>query len=148
MVLGPPCPTSQLFDQLPTSGGVLALQIFGPITALLSFLGITAATLDLKLLLLLVRAMPTLTSSRTTLGVDWLSLRLQVPSRGVRPVGTHTHCLSLVLLQFSALVLVEFVAVIVVASPLLRIQTQVGLSAPRCPLLAAQLLTGNDMRCC
>lgn len=71
-------PVAELFDQLPTSDGVLALQVFGPITALLSVMGISAATLDLKLLLLL----------------------------------------------FSALVLVEFVALMVVASPLLQVQAE------------------------
>ena len=47
--------TSQLFDQLSSSDGLLVLQVLGPVTVALSVLGVCAATLDLKLLLLLVR---------------------------------------------------------------------------------------------
>lgn len=48
-------PPSQLFEQLSSSDGLLVLQVFGPLTVFLSVLGVCAATLDLKLLLLLVR---------------------------------------------------------------------------------------------
>uniref|UniRef100_A0A3Q3F7H9 23 kDa integral membrane protein-like n=1 Tax=Labrus bergylta TaxID=56723 RepID=A0A3Q3F7H9_9LABR len=67
-----------LFDQLSSSDGLLVLQVFGPVTVVLSVLGICAATLDLKPLLLV----------------------------------------------FSALIFVEFVAMMVVASPLVQVQTQ------------------------
>ncbi|CAJ1054637.1 kDa integral membrane protein-like [Xyrichtys novacula] len=71
-------PVAELFDQLSSSDGLLALQVFGPVTVILSILGICAATLDLKPLLLV----------------------------------------------FSVLIFVEFVAMMVVASPLVQVQTQ------------------------
>ncbi|XP_023257647.1 23 kDa integral membrane protein-like [Seriola lalandi dorsalis] len=71
-------PVAKLFDQLSSSDGLLVLQVFGPITVVLSVLGITAASMDLKTLLLV----------------------------------------------FSALVFIEFVALMVVASPLVQVQTQ------------------------
>ncbi|KAG7218723.1 hypothetical protein INR49_019759 [Caranx melampygus] len=71
-------PVAELFLQLSSSDGLLVLQVFGPITVALSILGITAATLDLKPLLLL----------------------------------------------FSGLIFVEFVALMVVASPLVQVQSQ------------------------
>ncbi|XP_042367432.1 23 kDa integral membrane protein-like [Plectropomus leopardus] len=71
-------PVAQLFDQLSTSDGLLVLQVFGPITVILSVLGICAASLDTKPLLLV----------------------------------------------FSALIFVEFVALMVVASPLVQVQAQ------------------------
>uniref|UniRef100_UPI0037E768B3 23 kDa integral membrane protein-like n=1 Tax=Semicossyphus pulcher TaxID=241346 RepID=UPI0037E768B3 len=71
-------PVAELFDQLSTIDGLLVLQVFGPVTVILSVLGICAATLDLTPLLLV----------------------------------------------FSALVFVEFVAMMVVASPLVQSQTQ------------------------
>ncbi|XP_070848374.1 23 kDa integral membrane protein-like [Chaetodon trifascialis] len=70
-------PVAELFDQL-SSDGLLVLQVFGPVTVILSVLGICAATLDLKPLLLV----------------------------------------------FSALIFVEFVALMVVASPLVQVQAQ------------------------
>lgn len=45
---------SQLFERS-SSDGSLVLQVFGPLTVILSVMGICAATLDLKLLLLVVR---------------------------------------------------------------------------------------------
>lgn len=71
-------PVAALFDQLSTSDGLLVLQVFGPLTVVLSVLGVCAATLDLKPLLLV----------------------------------------------FSALIFVEFVALMVVASPLVQVQAQ------------------------
>ncbi|XP_026183207.1 23 kDa integral membrane protein-like [Mastacembelus armatus] len=71
-------PVAELFDQLSSSDGLLVLQVFGPITVVLSVLGICAASLDLK------------------------------------PI----------LLVFSALIFVEFVALMVVASPLVQVQAQ------------------------
>ncbi|KAJ0057019.1 hypothetical protein NL108_000854, partial [Boleophthalmus pectinirostris] len=71
-------PVAKLLDQLSSSDGLLVLQVLGPITVVLSLLGLCAASLDIKPLLLL----------------------------------------------FSALILVEFVALIVVASPLIQIQAQ------------------------
>ncbi|XP_041819898.1 23 kDa integral membrane protein-like [Chelmon rostratus] len=71
-------PVAELFDQLSSSDGLLVLQVFGPVTVILSVLGICAATLDLKPLLLV----------------------------------------------FSALIFVEFVALMVVASPLVQVQAQ------------------------
>ncbi|XP_042258572.1 uncharacterized protein LOC121890409 [Thunnus maccoyii] len=68
----------ELFDQLSSSDGLLVLQVFGPLTVLLSVLGVCAASLDLKPLLLV----------------------------------------------FSALIFVEFVALMVVASPLVQVQAQ------------------------
>lgn len=49
--LSPP----QLFERLSSSDGLLVLQVFGPLTVILSVMGVCAATLDLKLLLLVVR---------------------------------------------------------------------------------------------
>lgn len=72
-------PVAELFEQLSSSDGLLVLQVFGPITVVLSVLGICAASLDLKALLLL----------------------------------------------FSALIFVEFVALMVVASPLVQVQAQI-----------------------
>ncbi|KAF3705325.1 hypothetical protein EXN66_Car021016 [Channa argus] len=69
---------AELFDQLSSSDGLLVLQVFGPITVVLSVVGICAASLDLKPLLLV----------------------------------------------FSVLIFVEFVAVMVVASPLVQVQAQ------------------------
>ncbi|KAM6895886.1 uncharacterized protein FYW49_019730 isoform 2-T2 [Xenentodon cancila] len=66
------------FNQLSSSEVLLVLQVFGPITVLLAILGICAASLDYKPLLLL----------------------------------------------FSALIFVEFVAVMVVAAPLVQVQAQ------------------------
>ncbi|XP_070710199.1 23 kDa integral membrane protein-like [Pempheris klunzingeri] len=71
-------PVAELFDQLSTSDGLLVLQVFGPLTVVLSVLGICAATLDLKPLLLV----------------------------------------------FSALIFVEFVALMVVSSPLVQVEAQ------------------------
>ncbi|TKS90462.1 Tetraspanin-6 [Collichthys lucidus] len=71
-------PVAELFEQLSSSDGLLVLQVFGPVTVILSILGICAATLDAKRLLLV----------------------------------------------FSALIFVEFVAVMVVASPLVQVQAQ------------------------
>ncbi|XP_049422586.1 CD63 antigen-like [Epinephelus fuscoguttatus] len=71
-------PVAELFDQLSSSDGLLVLQVFGPITVILSIIGICAASLDLKPLLLV----------------------------------------------FSALIFVEFVAMMVVASPLVQVQAQ------------------------
>ncbi|XP_044042747.1 tetraspanin-3-like isoform X2 [Siniperca chuatsi] len=71
-------PVAELFDQLSSSDGLLVLQVFGPVTVALSILGICAATLDVKPLLLV----------------------------------------------FSALIFVEFVALMVVASPLVQVQAQ------------------------
>ncbi|KAL7371048.1 hypothetical protein ABVT39_017332 [Epinephelus coioides] len=71
-------PVAELFDQLSSSDGLLVLQVFGPITVILSIMGICAASLDLKPLLLV----------------------------------------------FSALIFVEFVAMMVVASPLVQVQAQ------------------------
>ncbi|XP_037837150.1 uncharacterized protein LOC108250259 isoform X3 [Kryptolebias marmoratus] len=71
-------PVAELFDQLSISDGLLALQVFGPITVVLSALGLCAATSNYKPLLLL----------------------------------------------FSALIFVEFVALMIVASPLVQVQTQ------------------------
>ncbi|AWO98319.1 putative 23 kDa integral membrane protein-like isoform 2 [Scophthalmus maximus] len=71
-------PVAVLFDQLSSSDGLLVLQVFGPITVLLSVLGVCAASVDLKPLLLV----------------------------------------------FSSLVFVEFVALMVVASPLVQVQAQ------------------------
>ncbi|XP_038565518.1 23 kDa integral membrane protein-like isoform X1 [Micropterus salmoides] len=69
---------AELFDQLSSSDGLLLLQVFGPVTMVLSVLGICAATLDVKTLLLV----------------------------------------------FSALIFVEFVALMIVASPLVQVQAQ------------------------
>ncbi|XP_037551531.1 23 kDa integral membrane protein-like [Nematolebias whitei] len=71
-------PVAELFDQLSISDGLQVLQVFGPITVVLSVLGICAAASNYKPLLLL----------------------------------------------FSALIFVDFVALMVVASPLVRVQTQ------------------------
>ncbi|KAM9845918.1 23 kDa integral membrane protein-like [Aulostomus maculatus] len=71
-------PVAELFKQLSSSDGLLLLQVFGPITMVLSILGICAASLDLKPLLLV----------------------------------------------FSGLIMVEFVALMVVASPLVQVQAQ------------------------
>ncbi|XP_056878872.1 23 kDa integral membrane protein-like [Takifugu flavidus] len=71
-------PVAELFDQLSSSDGLLVLQVFGPLTVILSLMGICAATLDLKLLLLV----------------------------------------------FSVLALVEFVALMVVAAPLVQVEAQ------------------------
>ncbi|KAJ0012674.1 hypothetical protein NQD34_017008, partial [Periophthalmus magnuspinnatus] len=71
-------PVEKLLDELSSSDGLLVLQVLGPITVVLSLLGLCAASLDIKPLLLL----------------------------------------------FSALTFVEFVALIVVASPLIQIQAQ------------------------
>ncbi|KAG7496209.1 23 kDa integral membrane antigen-like [Solea senegalensis] len=71
-------PVAELFDQLSSSDGLLVLQAFGPITVILSLVGICAAAMDLKPLLLV----------------------------------------------FSALIFVEFVALMVVASPLVQVQAQ------------------------
>ncbi|XP_068443051.1 23 kDa integral membrane protein-like isoform X2 [Clinocottus analis] len=71
-------PVAELFQQLSSSDGLLLLQVFGPVTVLLALLGVCAASLDLKPLLLL----------------------------------------------FSALVLVDFVALMVVAAPLVQVQAQ------------------------
>ncbi|XP_024858265.1 tetraspanin-10-like isoform X2 [Kryptolebias marmoratus] len=75
-------PVAELFDQLSISDGLLALQVFGPITVVLSALGLCAATSNYKPLLLL----------------------------------------------FSALIFVEFVALMIVASPLVQVQTQMDSS--------------------
>ncbi|CAL1568337.1 unnamed protein product [Knipowitschia caucasica] len=71
-------PVAKLLEKLSSSDGLLVLQVLGPITVVLSLLGLCAASLDIKSLLLL----------------------------------------------FSALTFVEFVALIVVASPLIQIQAQ------------------------
>ncbi|CAK6974559.1 CD63 antigen-like [Scomber scombrus] len=71
-------PVAQLFEQLSSGGGLLVLQVFGPLTVVLSVLGICAASWDHK------------------------------PS----------------LLVFSVLIFVEFVALMVVASPLVQVQAQ------------------------
>ncbi|XP_005742400.1 uncharacterized protein LOC102196377 [Pundamilia nyererei] len=71
-------PVAELFDQLSISNGLLVLQVFGPLTMVLSVLGISAASLDYKSLLLV----------------------------------------------FSALTFVEFVALMIVASPLVQVQAQ------------------------
>lgn len=71
-------PVATLLDQLSSSDGLLVLQVLGPITVVLSLLGLCAASLNIKPLLLL----------------------------------------------FSALTFVEFVALIVVASPLIEIQAK------------------------
>ncbi|XP_041636245.1 23 kDa integral membrane protein-like isoform X1 [Cheilinus undulatus] len=71
-------PVAELFDQLSSSDGVLELQVFGPVTVILSVLGICAAVLDFKPLLLV----------------------------------------------FSALIFVEFVAMVIAASPLVYAQTE------------------------
>ncbi|XP_043964678.1 uncharacterized protein LOC122826632 isoform X2 [Gambusia affinis] len=73
-------PVAKLFDQLSISDGVLALQVFGPITVILSVLGISAAVSNYKLLLLL----------------------------------------------FSALIFVEFVALMIVVSPLVHVESEVN----------------------
>ncbi|XP_068611544.1 23 kDa integral membrane protein-like [Brachionichthys hirsutus] len=71
-------PVAELFNQLSSSDGLLVLQVFGPITVVLSVLGVCATALDTKTLLLL----------------------------------------------FSALTFVEFVALMIVASPLVQVQAQ------------------------
>lgn len=71
-------PEAKLLDQLSSSDGVLVLKVLGPITVALSLLGLCAASLNIRPLLLL----------------------------------------------FSALAFVEFVALIVVASPLMEIQAK------------------------
>ncbi|KAM9704966.1 uncharacterized protein ACNS7B_001358 [Menidia menidia] len=71
-------PVAQLFDQLSTSDGLLVLQVFGSLTVVLSVLGMCAASLDHKALLLV----------------------------------------------FSALLFVEFVALTIVAAPLVQVQSQ------------------------
>ncbi|CAN9508370.1 unnamed protein product [Ophioblennius macclurei] len=71
-------PAAELFDQLSSSDGLVVLQVFGPLTVILSVLGICGASLDLKPLLLV----------------------------------------------FSTLIFVEFVALLVVASPLVQVQAQ------------------------
>ncbi|XP_062238971.1 23 kDa integral membrane protein-like [Platichthys flesus] len=73
-------PVAVLFNQLSSSDGLHVLQVFGPLTVLLSILGVCAASLDTKPLLLL----------------------------------------------FSALIFVEFVALMIVASPLVHVQAQMG----------------------
>ncbi|XP_028306233.1 uncharacterized protein LOC114465430 isoform X2 [Gouania willdenowi] len=45
-------PVLELFEHLPSSDGLLVLQVFGPLTIVLSGLGICATTLDLKPLLM------------------------------------------------------------------------------------------------
>ncbi|KAM9824616.1 LOW QUALITY PROTEIN: uncharacterized protein ACB057_000388 [Neosynchiropus ocellatus] len=71
-------PVSELFEALSVSDGSVILQVFGPITVLLSVVGICAASLDVKILLLL----------------------------------------------FSALIFVEFLALLIVASSLVSVQAQ------------------------
>lgn len=71
-------PVATLLEQLSSSDGLLVLQVLGPITVILSLLGLCAASLDLKPLLLL----------------------------------------------FSALTFVEFVALIITASPLIEVQAK------------------------
>uniref|UniRef100_A0A3P8UXN9 CD63 antigen-like n=2 Tax=Cynoglossus semilaevis TaxID=244447 RepID=A0A3P8UXN9_CYNSE len=71
-------PVAELFDELSSSDGLLVLQVFGPITVILSLVGICAASFNLKPLLLV----------------------------------------------FSALIFMEFVALLVVASPLVQVQAQ------------------------
>uniref|UniRef100_A0A3Q2CAK8 Uncharacterized LOC107090608 n=2 Tax=Cyprinodon variegatus TaxID=28743 RepID=A0A3Q2CAK8_CYPVA len=73
-------PVEKLFEQLSISDGLLALKVFGPITVVLSVLGISAAVSNYKPLLLL----------------------------------------------FSALIFVEFVALMVVASPLVHVEPQMN----------------------
>ncbi|XP_014830969.1 uncharacterized protein LOC106958781 isoform X1 [Poecilia latipinna] len=75
-------PVAQLFAQLSISDGLLALQVFGPITVVLSVLGISAAVSNYKPLLLL----------------------------------------------FSALIFVEFVALMIVASPLVHVEAEVNIA--------------------
>nr|XP_046235614.1 23 kDa integral membrane protein-like [Scatophagus argus] len=70
--------SNMLVAELSSSDGLLVLQVFGPVTVILSVLGVCAATLDLKPLLVV----------------------------------------------FSALIFVEFVALMVVASPLVQVQAQ------------------------
>ncbi|XP_061570156.1 23 kDa integral membrane protein-like [Cololabis saira] len=81
------------FNQLSSSEVLLVLQVFGPITVLLAILGICAASLDYKPLLLL----------------------------------------------FSALIFVEFVAVMVVAAPLVQVQAQMGFAVDELFLNATPL---------
>lgn len=76
--IGGNTPVDELFEQLSSNDGLLVLQVFGPVTVILSVLGVCAATLDLKPLLLV----------------------------------------------FSALIFVEFVALMVVAAPLVQVQAQ------------------------
>ncbi|XP_028306232.1 tetraspanin-3-like isoform X1 [Gouania willdenowi] len=71
-------PVLELFEHLPSSDGLLVLQVFGPLTIVLSGLGICATTLDLKPLLM----------------------------------------------AFSVLLFVEFVALLIVAAPLVQVQAQ------------------------
>uniref|UniRef100_A0A1A8LM45 Tetraspanin n=1 Tax=Nothobranchius pienaari TaxID=704102 RepID=A0A1A8LM45_9TELE len=71
-------PVAELFDQLSIGDGLLVLQVFGPITVVLSVLGICGASSNYKPLLLM----------------------------------------------FSALIFVEFVALMVVASPLVQVQAE------------------------
>ncbi|KAK9525935.1 hypothetical protein VZT92_016602 [Zoarces viviparus] len=97
-------PVAELFEQLSSSDGLLVLQVFGPITVVLSVLGICAASLDLKPLLML----------------------------------------------FSALIFVEFVAVMVVASPLVQVQAQMSGAVDEVflnvtPLHRAELYIQNEL---
>jgi len=76
-----------LFDQLSSGDGLLALQVFGPITVVLSVLGVCAAALDLKPLLLLVRNTHTQTNVHAQRGGAKLSSSppvLRADLRGVR----------------------------------------------------------------
>jgi len=112
--------TLQLFDQLSTSDGLLVLQVFGPITVVLSVLGVCAASLDYKPLLLVVRVMNTHTFVLLIHKDDPGWHRDITQTR-----GSELTCSSL--LQFSTLIFVEFVALTVVASPLVQVQAQVTL---------------------
>ncbi|RVE56473.1 hypothetical protein OJAV_G00221680 [Oryzias javanicus] len=91
-------PVAELFEQLSTSDGLLVLQVFGPITAVLAVLGICAAALDHKPLLLL----------------------------------------------FSVLIFIEFVAMMVVASPLVQVQSQMDGAVDEVFLKATPLHTAED----
>ncbi|TWW64915.1 hypothetical protein D4764_22G0005620 [Takifugu flavidus] len=135
-------PVAELFDQLSSSDGLLVLQVFGPLTVILSLMGICAATLDLKLLLLVV-------SGVVMIGVGFSSgdgntpvaelfdqlsssdglLVLQVFGPltvilSLMGICAATLDLKLLLLVFSVLALVEFVALMVVAAPLVQVEAQ------------------------
>ncbi|XP_036066918.1 general transcription factor II-I repeat domain-containing protein 2B-like [Oryzias melastigma] len=96
------CNKLRLFEQLSTSDGLLVLQVFGPITVVLAVLGICAAALDYKPLLLL----------------------------------------------FSALIFIEFVAMMVVASPLVQVQSQMDGAVDEVFLKATPLHTLNLLNGC
>ena len=103
-------------DEYSSTQGLLVLRGFGPVTVVIAILGLSASATRSRTLLLVVGHARACTHTHMH-------------------TNTHAHPSPPLSPQYSALVFVVFLALMIVSAPLIQVQTQVKTSV-YCPLLS------------